>query len=100
MPANRFYRVCIFRRVGERGKRPIPPILGNRLTVRAARPIVRSCAQEALSAQGSIEWVVIAVALIAALIYLSNQMNIKINTVSDTLSKTGVSGAVPGAGRH
>ena len=35
----------------------------------------------------------IAVALIAALIYLSNQMNIKINTVSDTLSKTGVSGA-------
>ena len=60
--------------------------------------------QEALSAQGSIEWVVIvvciAVALIAALIYLSNQMNIKINTVSDTLSKTGVSGAVPGAGRH
>ena len=35
-----------------------------------------------------------------ALIYLSNQMNIKINTVSDTLSKTGVSGAVPGAGRH
>ena len=61
-------------------------------------------AREALSAQGSIEWVVIvvciAVALIAALIYLSNQMNIKINTVSDTLSKTGVSGAVPGAGRH
>ena len=42
----------------------------------------------------------IAVALIAALIYLSNQMNIKINTVSDTLSKTGVFGAVPGAGRH
>ena len=104
MPANRFYRVCIFRRVGERGKRPIPPILGNWLTVRAARPIVRPCAQEALSAQGSIEWVVIvvciAVALIAALVYLSNQMNIKINTVSDTLSKTGVSGAVPGAGRH
>ena len=61
-------------------------------------------AKEALSAQGSIEWVVIvvciAVALIAALIYLSNQMNIKINTVSDTLSKTDVSGAVPGAGRH
>ena len=51
MPANRVYRVCIFRRVGERGKRPIPPILGNRLTVRAARPIVRPCAQEALSAQ-------------------------------------------------
>ena len=100
MPANRFYRVCIFRRVGERGKRPIPPILGNRLTVRAARPIVRSCAQEALSAQGSIEWVVIVVRIAVALIHLSNQMNIKINTVSDTLSKTGVSGAVPGAGRH
>ena len=100
MPANRFYRVCIFRRVGERGKRPIPPILGNRLTVRAARPIVRPCAQEALSAQGSIEWVVIVVRIAVALIHLSNQMNIKINTVSDTLSKTGVSGAVPGAGRH
>ena len=100
MPANWFYRVCIFRRVGERGKRPIPPILGNRLTVRAARPIVRSCAQEALSAQGSIEWVVIVVRIAVALIHLSNQMNIKINTVSDTLSKTGVSGAVPGAGRH
>ena len=100
MPANRFYRVCIFRRVGERGKRPIPPILGNRLTVRAARPIVRPCAQEALSAHGSIEWVVIVVRIAVALIHLSNQMNIKINTVSDTLSKTGVSGAVPGAGRH
>lgn len=61
-------------------------------------------AKEALSAQGSIEWVVIvvciAVALIAALIYLSNQMNVKINTVSDTLSKTGISGAVPGQGGH
>lgn len=91
MPANRFYRVCIFRRVGERGKRPIPPILGNRLTVRAARPIVRPCAQEALSAQGSIEWAVIVVRIAVALIHLSNQMNIKINTVS---------GAVPGAGRH
>ena len=100
MPANRFYRVCIFRRVGERGKRPIPPILGNRLTVRAARPIVRPCAQEALSAQGSIEWAVIVVRIAVALIHLSNQMNIKINTVSDTLSKTGVSGTVPGAGRH
>ena len=100
MPANRFYRVCIFRRVGERGKRPIPPILGNRLTVRAARPIVRPCAQDALSAQGSIEWAVIVVRIAVALIHLSNQMNIKINTVSDTLSKTGVSGTVPGAGRH
>lgn len=61
-------------------------------------------AKEALPAQGSIEWVVIvvciAVALIAALIYLSNQMNVKINTVSDTLSKTNVSGAVPGQGGH
>ena len=100
MPANRFYKSAFFRRVGERGKRPIPPILGNRLTVRAARPIVRPCAQEALSAQGSIEWVVIVVCIAVALIHLSNQMNIKINTVSDTLSKTGVSGAVPCAGRH
>lgn len=100
MPANRFYKSAFFRRVGERGKRPIPPILGNRLTVRAARPIVRPCAQEALSAQGSIEWVVIVVRIAVALIRLSNQMNIKINTVSDTLSKTGVSGAVPCAGRH
>lgn len=61
-------------------------------------------AKEALSAQGSIEWVVIvvciAVALIAALIYLSDQMNVKINTVSDTLSKTGISGAHPGQGVH
>lgn len=61
-------------------------------------------AKEALSAQGSIEWVVIvvciAVALIAALIYLSNQMNVKINTVADTLSKTDVSGARPGQGGH
>lgn len=61
-------------------------------------------AKEALSAQGSIEWVVIvvciAVSLIAALIYLSNQMNVKINTVSDTLSKTSISGAVPGQGGH
>lgn len=61
-------------------------------------------AKEALSAQGSIEWVVIvvciAVALIGALAYLSNEMNIKINTISDTLSKTKVSGAVPGTGGH
>lgn len=56
-------------------------------------------AKEALSAQGSIEWVVIvvciAVALIGALIGLSNQMNVKINIVSDTLSKTNISGAHP-----
>ena len=78
--------------------------MGNRLTVRAARPIVRPCAQEALSAQGSIEWVVIvvciAVALIAALIYLSNQMNIKINTVSNTLYGTNVGGATTTPGTH
>lgn len=78
--------------------------MGNRLTVRAARPIVRPCAQEALSAQGSIEWVVIvvriAVALIAALIYLSNQMNIKINTVSNTLAGTNVGGATTTPGTH
>ena len=54
-------------------------------------------AKEALSAQGSIEWVIIvvciAVALIAALVYLSNQMNLKINTVSKTLAGTDVYGA-------
>lgn len=61
-------------------------------------------AKEALSAQGSIEWVVIvvciAVALIGALIVLSNEMNVKINIVSDTLSKTGISGTNLGAGSH
>ena len=61
-------------------------------------------AKEALSGQGSIEWVVIvvciAVALIAALIYLSNQMNIKVNTVSNTLSGTNVSGAGTTPGTH
>lgn len=61
-------------------------------------------AKEALSAQGSIEWVVIvvciAVALIAALIYLSNEMNAKLNTVADTLNKTTVNGYVPGTGKH
>ena len=54
-------------------------------------------AKEALSAQGSIEWIVIvvgiAVALIGALVYLSNQMNIKLNTVSKTLAGTNVNGA-------
>lgn len=54
-------------------------------------------AKEALPAQGSIEWVVIvvciAVALIGALVYLSNQMNIKLNKVSATLQHTDVSGA-------
>lgn len=56
-------------------------------------------AKEALPAQGSIEWVVIvtciAVALIAALVYLSNQMNIKISMVSKTLAGTDVNGANP-----
>lgn len=51
-------------------------------------------AKEALSAQGSIEWIVIVVcipvALIAALVYLSNQMNIKLNTVSKTLADANV----------
>lgn len=54
-------------------------------------------AKEALPAQGSIEWIVIvvciAVALIAALVYLSNQMNIKLNKVSATLKGADVSGA-------
>lgn len=54
-------------------------------------------AKEALPAQGSIEWVVIvvciAVALIGALVYLSNQMNIKLNKVSATLQGTDISGA-------
>lgn len=54
-------------------------------------------AKEALPAQGSIEWVVIvvciAVALIAALITLSNEMNIKLNKVSATLQGTDISGA-------
>lgn len=56
-------------------------------------------AKEALPAQGSIEWIVIvvciAVALIGALVYLSNQMNIKLNKVSATLQGTDVSGAHP-----
>lgn len=53
-------------------------------------------AKEALPAQGSIEWVVIvvciAVALIASLVYLANQMNIKISTISNTLANTSVNG--------
>lgn len=53
-------------------------------------------AKEALPAQGSIEWVVIvvciAVALIAALVHLSDQMKIKINMVSNTLASTDVNG--------
>lgn len=54
-------------------------------------------AKEALPAQGSVEWVVIvaciAVALISSLVYLSNQMNIKLFTISKTLDGTGVTGA-------
>lgn len=54
-------------------------------------------AKEALPAQGSIEWVVIvvciAVALIGALVALSNKMNMKINTVTKTLEGTTVNGA-------
>ena len=49
-------------------------------------------AKEALPAQGSIEWVVIvvciAVALIGALVFLSGEMNNKINTVANTLKGT------------
>ena len=51
-------------------------------------------AKEALPAQGSIEWVVIvvciAVALIGALVFLSGEMNNKINTVANTLKGTSV----------
>lgn len=57
-------------------------------------------AKEALRAQGSIEWIVIvvciAVALIAALVLLSGEMNNKINVVTNTLKKTGVDGAHAG----
>lgn len=61
-------------------------------------------AKEALPAQGSIEWIVIvvciAVALIAALLFLSNEMNAKINTVAETLKGTTVSGGKPGTGLY
>lgn len=54
-------------------------------------------AKEALPAQGSIEWVVIvvciAVALIGALVFLSGEMNKKINIVANTLKGTGVNGS-------
>lgn len=53
-------------------------------------------AKEALPAQGSIEWIVIvvciAVALIGALVFLSGEMNNKINTVANTLKGTSVNG--------
>jgi Flp pilus assembly pilin Flp len=56
-------------------------------------------AKEALSGQGSIEWiiivVIIAVALIAGLSLLANQMNNKLNLVTDTLKGTTTSGNTP-----
>lgn len=56
-------------------------------------------AKEALSGQGSIEWiiivVIIAVALIAGLSLLANQMNIKLNLVTNTLKGTTTSGNTP-----
>lgn len=56
-------------------------------------------AKEALSGQGSIEWiiivVIIAVALIAGLSLLANQMNNKLNLVTNTLSRTTTSGGTP-----
>lgn len=56
-------------------------------------------AKEALSGQGSIEWiiivVIIAVALIAGLSLLANQMNNKLNLVTNTLSGTTTSGNTP-----
>lgn len=54
-------------------------------------------AKEALPAQGSTEWVVIvvciAVALIGALVFLSGEMNNKINTIANTLKGTTVNGS-------
>ena len=56
-------------------------------------------AKEALSGQGSIEWiiivVVVAVALIAGLSLLANQMNNKLNLVTNTLKGTTTSGNTP-----
>lgn len=56
-------------------------------------------AKEALSGQGSIEWIIIvvivAVALIAGLSLLANQMNNKLNLVTNTLSSTTTSGNTP-----
>lgn len=56
-------------------------------------------AKEALSGQGSIEWiiivVIIAVALIAGLSLLANQMNNKLNLVTNTLKGTTTSGNTP-----
>ena len=56
-------------------------------------------AKEALSGQGSIEWIIIvvivAVALIAGLSLLANQMNNKLNLVTKTLNGTTTSGNTP-----
>lgn len=56
-------------------------------------------AKEALSGQGSIEWIIIvvivAVALIAGLSLLANQMNNKLNLVTNTLKGTTTSGNTP-----
>ena len=56
-------------------------------------------AKEALSGQGSIEWIIIvvivAVALIAGLSLLANQMNNKLNLVTNTLNGTTTSGNTP-----
>lgn len=56
-------------------------------------------AKEALSGQGSIEWIIIvvivAVALIAGLSLLANQMNNKLNLVTETLKGTTTSGNTP-----
>ena len=56
-------------------------------------------AKEALSGQGSIEWIIIvvivAVALIAGLSLLANQMNNKLNLVTYTLKGTTTSGNTP-----
>lgn len=56
-------------------------------------------AKEALSGQGSIEWIIIvvivAVALIAGLSLLANQMNDKLNLVTNTLKGTTTSGNTP-----
>lgn len=55
--------------------------------------------KEALSGQGSIEWiiivVIIAVALIAGLSLLANQMNNKLNLVTNTLKGATTSGNTP-----
>lgn len=56
-------------------------------------------AKEALSGQGSIEWIIIvvivAVALIVGLSLLANQMNNKLNLVTNTLNGTTTSGNTP-----